>query len=154
TLAVASFDDLPIVLSQRVGDALGDDSRIATQSGDPPLSHRQSEDVESLRDLASGAPVVRAVNELLERALQLRATDIHIEPFRADLIVRMRVDGILRTVPAPANALPEALVSRIKIVAGLDIAERRLPQDGAAHLQVGRVDVDIRVATMPTQYGE
>ncbi len=83
------------------------------------------DDVESLRDLASGAPVVRAVNDLLEKAAELRATDIHLEPFRNGLVVRMRVDGLLRAMPTPAGALPQALISRVKILSGLNIAERR-----------------------------
>jgi general secretion pathway protein E len=86
--------------------------------------------------------------------MELRASDIHIEPFRNGLNVRMRIDGLLRAVPAPAGALPQALVSRIKILSGLNIAERRLPQDGAARLRVGRSEIDVRVATMPTQHGE
>ena len=112
------------------------------------------DDIDRLRDLASGAPVVRAFNDLLERAMELRASDIHIEPFRTGLTVRMRVDGLLRAIPAPAGIMPQALVSRIKILAGLNIAERRLPQDGAARLRVGRSEIDVRVATMPTQHGE
>jgi general secretion pathway protein E len=98
--------------------------------------------------------VVRAVNDLLEKAIELRATDIHVEPFRAALVLRMRVDGLLQLMPTPVDVLPQALISRIKILAGLNIAERRLPQDGAAHLRVGRSDIDIRVATMPTRHGE
>jgi general secretion pathway protein E len=98
--------------------------------------------------------VVRAVNDMLERAMDLRASDIHIEPFRTGLVVRMRVDGILRAVPFPGDAPPQAVVSRIKILAGLNIAERRLPQDGAARARVGRTEIDIRIATMPTQHGE
>ena len=98
--------------------------------------------------------MVRAVNDLLERALELRASDIHIEPFRTGLVVRMRVDGILRAVPFSADAPPQAVVSRIKILAGLNIAERRLPQDGAARARAGRSEIDIRIATMPTQHGE
>ena len=112
------------------------------------------DDIESLRDLASGAPVVRAVSDLLEKAVELRASDIHIEPMRSGLTVRMRVDGLLRLVPAPAGVLPQALISRIKILSGLNIAERRLPQDGAARLKLARAEIDIRVATMPTQHGE
>ena len=81
--------------------------------------------------------MVRAVNDLLENAIELRASDIHIEPFRTGLVVRMRVDGLLRAVPTPAGVLPQALISRIKILAGLNIAERRLPQDGAARVRVG-----------------
>src|SRR5205814_2723144 len=96
----------------------------------------------------------RAVNDLLERAMEVRATDIHIEPFRNGLVVRMRVDGLLRAVPTPSGVLPQALISRIKILAGLNIAERRLPQDGAARVRVARAEFDVRVATMPTQHGE
>ena len=98
--------------------------------------------------------MVRAVNDLLERAIDLRASDIHIEPMRNGLSVRMRVDGLLRATPAPAHVLPQALISRIKILAGLNIAERRLPQDGAARLDVARLNIDARVATMPTLHGE
>jgi general secretion pathway protein E len=98
--------------------------------------------------------VVRAVNDLLEKAVELRATDIHVEPLRTGLTIRMRVDGLLRAIPAPAGALPQAVISRIKILAGLNIAERRLPQDGAARVRVARSEIDVRVATMPTQHGE
>jgi general secretion pathway protein E len=97
---------------------------------------------------------VRAVNDLFEKALELRASDIHIEPFRTGLVVRLRIDGLLRAIPAPASALPQALISRIKILAGLNIAERRLPQDGAARLRIARSELDVRVAIMPTQHGE
>ncbi len=117
-------------------------------------SQQSDDDIESLRDLASGAPVVRAFNDLLERAVELRASDIHIEPFRTGLVVRMRVDGLLRAMPAPSGIPPQALISRIKILAGLNIAERRLPQDGAARVRVSRSEIDVRVATMPTQHGE
>ncbi|VFU08198.1 GspE/PulE family protein [Methylocella tundrae] len=144
---VASFEDIAIILGERLG---GEDAA--------PQNERRSagadDDIESLRDLASGAPVVRAVNDLFEKAVELRASDIHIEPFRNALTVRMRVDGLLRAVPAPKDTLPQALISRIKILAGLNIAERRLPQDGAARQRIARSDVDIRVSTMPTQYGE
>src|SRR3954453_19980990 len=148
-IEVGSYEDIDTVLTQRLGE---DDE--AVPEGDEATSTRADDDVESLRDLASGAPVVRAVNDLMEKAMELRASDIHIEPFRNGLVVRMRVDGLLRAVPAPAGALPQALISRIKILAGLNIAERRLPQDGAARLRIARSDIDVRVATMPTQYGE
>ncbi len=147
-LEVASFEDIGIALTER----LGDDDAPASAAG--IASTGAEDDIESLRDLASGAPVVRAVNDLFEKAMELRATDIHIEPFRTGLVVRMRVDGLLRPVPAPSGAPPQALISRIKILAGLNIAERRLPQDGAARLRVARSDIDMRVATMPTQHGE
>jgi general secretion pathway protein E len=147
-IKVAAFDDLAVVLSQR----LGEDDVEAMGGGE--TAQLREDDIESLRDLASGAPVVRAVNDLLEKAVELRASDIHIEPFQTGLVVRMRIDGLLRPVAAPAGVLPQAVISRIKIVASLNIAERRLPQDGAARLRTGRSDVDIRVAIMPTQYGE
>ncbi|HKN27346.1 MAG TPA: GspE/PulE family protein [Roseiarcus sp.] len=149
-VAVASFEEIGEVLSARLGRE--EEGSAAASVGQTSAAAEES--VDSLRDLASGAPVVRAVNDLLEKAIDLRASDIHIEPMRNGLNVRMRVDGLLRTVPAPAHALPQALISRIKILAGLNIAERRLPQDGAARLEVARQDIDIRVATMPTQHGE
>jgi general secretion pathway protein E len=147
-IKVAAFDDLAVALGQR----LGEDDVEATGGGE--TTQPREDDIESLRDLASGAPVVRAVNDLLEKAVELRASDIHIEPFHTGLVVRMRIDGLLRPVAAPAGVLPQAVISRIKIIASLNIAERRLPQDGAARLRAGRSDVDIRVAIMPTQYGE
>ncbi|MFG1328440.1 GspE/PulE family protein [Xanthobacter autotrophicus] len=148
-LVVASFEDIATVLTERLG---GDEVPAAgiTEAG----SARADDDIDSLRDLASGAPVVRAVNDLLEKAMELRASDIHIGPFRGTIEVRMRIDGLLRVVPAPADVLPQAVISRIKILAGLDIAERRLPQDGAARLKLGRSEIDVRVALMPTQHGE
>ena len=148
-LRVASFEDIATVLSARLGDA-----SAPTEIEDSTPPPKISDDIENLRDLASGAPVVRAVNELLEQAAETRATDIHIEPHRGGLTVRMRVDGLLRVVPVRADLLPQAVISRIKILAGLNIAERRLPQDGAAHLRIARSDIDIRVATMPTPHGE
>jgi len=147
-IEVASSEDIAIVLNQRLSD-----EKLEAPTGSS-LNELRDDDIESLRDLASGAPVVRAVNDLLEKALELRASDIHIEPFSSGLVVRMRIDGLLRPVAAPAGVLPQAVISRIKIVAGLNIAERRLPQDGAARLRAGRSDVDMRVAIMPTQHGE
>jgi general secretion pathway protein E len=144
---VASFEDINVALNRRLGE---DDVEVAGGEAYQP----REDDIESLRDLASGAPVVRAVNDLLEKAVELRASDIHIEPFHTGLVIRMRIDGLLRPVTAPAGVLPQAMISRIKIVASLNIAERRLPQDGAARLRAGRSDVDIRVAIMPTQHGE
>src|SRR6185295_7243742 len=109
------------VLERRLDERTADAVDVAE-----PERRPGDDDIDSLRDLASGAPVVRAVNDLLERALELRASDIHIEPFRTGLVVRMRVDGILRAVPFSAAAPP----------------------------RVGRSEIDIRIATMPTQHGE
>jgi general secretion pathway protein E len=146
-IKVATSEDLAVVLNQRL-------DQNETETSDALPAQLRDDDIESLRDLASGAPVVRAVNDLIEKAVELRASDIHIEPFQSGLVVRMRIDGLLRPVPAPANVLPQAVISRIKIVANLNIAERRLPQDGAARLRAGRADIDIRVAIMPMQHGE
>jgi general secretion pathway protein E len=148
-VAVASFEDISTLLDQRT-DADG----AAADQGAKGSTQQSDDDIESLRDLASGAPVVRALNDLLERAVELRASDIHIEPFRTGLVVRMRVDGLLRAMPAPSGISPQALISRVKILAGLNIAERRLPQDGAARVRVSRSELDVRVATMPTQHSE
>src|SRR3954466_2063536 len=149
-VAVASFEDITTVLDQRV-EAAGE---TGTEEGSKGSTQQSDDDIESLRDLASGAPVVRALNDLLERAVELRASDIHIEPFRTGLVIRMRVDGLLRALPAPTGIPPQALISRVKILAGLNIAERRLPQDGAARVRVSRSELDVRVATMPTQHSE
>jgi general secretion pathway protein E len=149
TVEIASFEDIATVLDQQLGNEVPQD-----HGTDETARAGTNDDIESLRDLASGAPVVRAVNDMIERAMELRASDIHIEPVRNGLVVRMRVDGLLRAVTAPLGVLPHALISRIKILAGLNIAERRLPQDGAARLRVARSEIDVRVATMPTQHGE
>src|ERR1700742_3118934 len=147
-LFAASFEDIATVLDQRI------EADEAASAEKKSVNGQSDDDIESLRDLASGAPVVRALNDLFERAVDLRASDIHIESFRAGLTVRMRVDGLLRNVQAPPNVSSPALISRVKILAGLNIAERRLPQDGAARIRVSRTEIDVRVATMPTQNGE
>ena len=146
-IKVATSEDLAVVLDRRL-------DQHEAEAKDALPAQLRDDDIESLRDLASGAPVVRAVNDLLEKAVEMRASDIHIEPFQNGLVVRMRIDGLLRQVASPANVLPQAVISRIKIVANLNIAERRLPQDGAARLRAGRADIDIRVAIMPMQHGE
>jgi general secretion pathway protein E len=113
-----------------------------------------TEDVDGLRDMALGAPVVRFVNQLLQDAVHSRATDIHIEPFEGRVAVRLRVDGMLRELPpSPAN-MGRAIASRIKILSGLNIAERRIPQDGRARIRVNQHRLDLRIATMPTVHGE
>lgn len=147
TVKVASSEDVAIALNNS-------SSAEETEATELAAAQPREDDIESLRDLASGAPVVRAVNDLIEKAVELRASDVHIEPFAAGLMVRLRIDGLLRPVAALSGVLPQAVVSRIKIIANLNIAERRLPQDGAARLRAGRTDIDIRVAIMPTQHGE
>ena len=112
------------------------------------------EDVEHLRDLASEAPVIRLVNLIMQRAVEGRASDIHIEPFENRLKVRYRIDGVLQEVEAPPAKSTAAVISRIKIMAKLNIAERRLPQDGRIMHRVGGKELDLRVSTVPTSHGE
>ncbi|MFK8013156.1 MAG: type II secretion system ATPase GspE [Marinicellaceae bacterium] len=112
------------------------------------------EDVDHLRDLASEAPVIRLVNIILQRAVEARASDIHVEPFENRLKVRYRIDGVLQEVESPPARSTAAVISRIKIMAKLNIAERRLPQDGRIMLRVQGKELDLRVSTVPTSYGE
>jgi general secretion pathway protein E len=111
-------------------------------------------DIEQLKDLASEAPVIRLVNLIINHALERRASDIHIEPFENRLIVRYRIDGVLHETESPPRRLSAAVISRIKIMASLDIAERRLPQDGRIKLRVQGKEIDLRVSTVPTMHGE
>ncbi len=113
-----------------------------------------SDDVEHLRDLASEAPVIRLVNLVIQRAVELRASDIHVEPFENRLKIRYRVDGVLEEGDSPPSNLAAAMISRIKIMAKLNIAERRLPQDGRIMLRVQGKELDLRVSTVPTAHGE
>ncbi len=131
------------------GNGAGDESL-----GDIEYLSDDEEDVNHLRDLASEAPVIRLVNQLINRALEQRASDIHIEPFENELKVRYRIDGVLHDVDTPARRLQAAIVSRVKIMAKLNIAERRLPQDGRIKLRMMGREIDLRVSTLPTLYGE
>ena len=112
------------------------------------------DDVERLRDLASEAPVIRLVNLIVQRAVELRASDIHIEPFENRLKVRYRIDGVLEEGESPPANLTAAVISRVKIMAKLNIAERRLPQDGRIVARVQGKELDLRVSTVPTAHGE
>ena len=118
------------------------------------MASEEMEDVEHLKDLASEAPVIRLVNLIMSRAVESRASDIHIEPFERDLKVRYRIDGVLYDEESPPKKLKAAIISRIKIMSRLNIAERRLPQDGRIKIKVLGRDIDLRVSTLPTMYGE
>ncbi len=112
------------------------------------------EDLEHLKDLASEAPVIKMVNLIMQRAIETKASDIHIEPFEQALKVRLRIDGVLKEIDAPPVKSTAAVISRIKIMAKLNIAERRLPQDGRIKVQMLGKELDLRVSTIPTMYGE
>jgi general secretion pathway protein E len=127
--------------------------------GGEPKAHQiegigEEEDVAHLRDMASEVPVIRLVNQMLVRALESRASDVHIEPYENQLKVRYRIDGILHEVESPPRQLKAAVISRLKILAQLNIAERRLPQDGRIKTRLAGKDIDLRIATVPTLHGE
>jgi len=120
----------------------------------PVYSDEDSEDVNRLKDLASEAPIIKVVNFLISRAVESRASDIHIEPFDDEIKVRYRIDGVLHDVESAPKRLQAAIISRLKIMAKLNIAERRLPQDGRIRLLVGGREIDLRVSTIPVLHGE
>ena len=104
--------------------------------------------------MASEAPVIRYVNTMIARALELRSSDIHVEPFEKEFRIRFRIDGVLQEQEPPPRELRAAIISRLKLMARLNIAERRLPQDGRINIKVMGHEVDLRVSTLPTLYGE
>jgi general secretion pathway protein E len=119
-----------------------------------PGAEASEVDVQRLRDMASEAPTIRLVNQIIAQAVETRASDIHVEPNVDTVLVRYRIDGLLRTAQTLAPGLRAAVTSRIKIMAKLDIAERRLPQDGRIKIAVRGVDIDFRISTIPTAFGE
>ncbi len=147
TIAVATADDIEAALATIF------ETEQASVAAPAEVAATQ-DDLDDLRDLARGAPVVRALDELLRLAVEQRATDLHIEPFESALLVRLRIDGLLKAVPGPPISMAKALVSRLKIMAGLDITERRLPQDGRSRIVVAGAEIDLRIATAPSMHGE
>jgi general secretion pathway protein E len=131
-------------------------NRLYPEDGEtePTADLPLEDDAERLKDLASEAPVIRLVNLLITRAVETQASDIHIEPFEDRLRVRYRYDGVLHEAESPPRHLAAAITSRVKIMARLDIAERRMPQDGRIKLAVRGQDVDFRVSTIPSLHGE
>jgi general secretion pathway protein E len=111
-------------------------------------------DIGHLIDMASEAPIIRLVNRLILNAVEMRASDIHFEPFEHEFSVRYRIDGVLHEIETPPKRLQAAILSRVKIMSKLDISERRLPQDGRVKLRIADREIDFRVSTVPTLYGE
>jgi general secretion pathway protein E len=118
------------------------------------LSAAEFEEPKDLLDASDEAPIIRLVNQLIFQAVKDRASDIHIEPFERDLVVRFRIDGILYDIVKPPKRFQPVISSRVKIMAGLNIAEKRLPQDGRIRTKIAGKDVDIRVSVIPTAFGE
>ncbi len=155
TLEVA----LPVELEAALERLYPEQSPEAGHGADPhapaaPGAEHNEEDAERLKDMASEAPVIRLVNQIINRAVETQASDIHIEPFEDRLRVRYRYDGVLHEVDSPPSRLAAPITSRVKIMAKLDIAERRLPQDGRIKLAVRGQETDFRVSTVPSLYGE
>jgi general secretion pathway protein E len=158
--AVRGFSGLKVATAlapeQEILDAI---DKYYGESDKQPLdaeieSAQAGEDLEHLRDMASEAPVIRLVNAMIAAAVEKRASDIHIEPFEKEFRIRYRVDGVLFNQEQPPREMKAAIVSRLKLMAKLNIAERRLPQDGRIKIKTLGREVDLRVSTLPTLYGE
>jgi general secretion pathway protein E len=153
-VAVAVPIELEAAL-ERLYVELGEGSDAAEMLDDMVADGEPAEeDAERLKDLASEAPVIRLVNQLIARAVETHASDVHLEPFPDRLRIRYRYDGVLHEVEPPPSRLQAAVISRIKIMARLDIAERRLPQDGRIKLTVRGHEIDFRVSSIPSLHGE
>ena len=151
-LRIATPAQIEAALDRLYGDANAIEV-LARDAGNAAAGQADA-DVERLRDQASEAPVIRLVNLLIERAVEQGASDVHLEPFEGRLRVRYRIDGVLREVDAPPARLTQAVISRVKIMARLNIAERRLPQDGRIRLATRGREIDLRVSTAPAVHGE
>ncbi len=173
-LNLQPLDDLAVFLGMRVEPVLSTERELTSainrfydresHSTEQVMQDLEEEDLgaiaseieetDDLLDLASEAPIIRLVNSILFQAVRARASDIHIEPYERELKVRYRVDGLLHNILYPPKRLQAAISSRVKVMANLNIAERRLPQDGRIRIRVGEKDVDIRVSVVPIAYGE
>jgi general secretion pathway protein E len=153
---LTSEDEILRVINAQFGGHQADGATEAIDSieeDDGDLDSAISE-TEDLLEAANDAPIIKLVNRLITQAVHERASDIHIEPFEQELFVRFRIDGILYKKMTPPKKVQNAVISRVKIMSGLNIAENRLPQDGRIQLKIGGKEIDIRVSTFPVQYGE
>jgi len=146
--ALASEQEVLDAIEKHYGEA---ERQVGAGEGD---TEEATADLEHLRDMASEAPVIRLVNAMIAEAIEKRASDIHIEPFEKEFRIRFRVDGVLFNQEPPPRELKAAITSRLKLMAKLNIAERRLPQDGRIKIKILGREVDLRVSTLPTLYGE
>lgn len=150
-IAVADFNRLLGEVHEK-----GDSTAVEEVLADIPLSVLADELAQKsdLLESADDAPIIRLVNNIIVQAKKDRASDIHLEPFENDVVVRYRIDGVLHEVLRPPKPVQAPLMSRIKVMAGLNIAEKRLPQDGAMSVQIGGKAIDVRVSSLPTSHGE
>ncbi len=144
---IAVEQEILDAIDRYYGQTAKTETEFATTAGD-------EDDLEHLRDMASEAPVIRLVNAIIAQAVEKRASDIHIEPFEKEFRIRYRIDGVLVNQDSPQRELKAAIISRVKLMAKLNIAERRLPQDGRIKIKTLGREVDLRVSTLPTLYGE
>ena len=148
---IGTLSDIDDVINQISGI---DSSKMDQIVDEVSVDEISDDELDQLKDLASEAPVIRLVNLIIQRAAEQGASDIHIEPFEGDLKVRYRIDGVLQEVESPPRQFAAAVISRIKIMAKLNIAERRLPQDGRIRNRIQGEDYDMRISTVPTMHGE
>lgn len=155
-IVISSEQDILESVEKYYGGGGSTMERMVEKAGDDEINTLDTDidTAEHIRDMASEAPVIKLVNHIITEAIEKRASDIHLEPFSDELILRYRIDGILHAFEAPPKRLYAAISTRIKIMAKLDISERRLPQDGRIRLKVMGKDIDMRVSTLPTIYGE
>lgn len=150
-------DEFEAILAQVYQDNSGEAMAAMEDIGDDMDLFQLAEELPETEDLLEAdddAPIIKLINALLTEAIKVNASDIHVETFENDLKVRFRVDGVLREVLAPSKKLAPLLVSRIKVMAKLDIAEKRIPQDGRIALKIANRGVDVRVSTIPSSHGE
>lgn len=148
---VGLLSEIDAALEEQYGEGRSKMDKLVDDLGGDDIGE---EDLEHLKDLASEAPVIKMVNLIMQKAIELKASDIHIEPFEQSLKVRLRIDGVLQEIEPPPIKSTAAVISRIKIMAKLNIAERRLPQDGRIKIQMLGKELDLRISTVPTLYSE
>ena len=148
---IGTLSDIDDAINQISGLDASKMDQIVDQVGVEDIS---DDELDQLKDLASEAPVIRLVNLIIQRAAEQGASDIHIEPFEGKLKVRYRIDGVLQEVESPPSQFAAAVISRVKIMAKLNIAERRLPQDGRIRSRIQGREYDMRISTVPTMHGE
>ncbi|HEY7527730.1 MAG TPA: ATPase, T2SS/T4P/T4SS family, partial [Candidatus Deferrimicrobiaceae bacterium] len=146
-------EEIREAIEKAYGEGSSSMERLVEQVGEEGEERTGDERVERLIGAASEAPIIRLVNYILARGIERGASDIHMEPYEKTLRVRYRIDGILEDVESPPKRLQTAMISRVKIMARLNIAESRLPQDGRVKLRIGGQEIDFRVSTVPTLFG-
>lgn len=153
---IASSSDITDAINSVYNRSSGEDRSVMGNFDEDNLENisHELEEPQDLLDSDDEAPIIRLVNSLLFRAVKQKASDIHVEPFEKDLVVRFRIDGVLYDIMRPPKRVQNSVISRIKIMADLNIAEKRLPQDGRIRIKIAGKDIDIRVSTLPTSFGE